>query len=449
MNLLSKHYKILALVGLLFLIIIPVLVFASVITNTKYRLSPYNASANTVFKPISSNNSSYQTGGICFYNNSSADYFIPNKTYNEWGSFYNLTIDANPSTVYGVTPKTDCCLDGVCSGPETSDNCALDCGSVGTPCPTSVDFIDSYTGLMTNIPVIRIGTQCWLQKNIGYNDLGGRQILGSVTPTNNAEEEKYCYSNSYSNCSSYGALYTWNEAMQYSTTEKAQGVCPDGWHVPTAAEFTTLSTALGGDLASGGVLKGQGAAQFKALLSGFLASGSFYSLNTSAFFWTSTVASTTHSNSRSLNNVNNSFSPGYDLKTSGLGVRCVRDVAAASYTLVYSSGLNGVISGTTVQTVAPGGSGTAVSAVPNTGYRFSAWSDGSTANPRTDTNVNADKNVTASYVSDPCGWGLCDAACTQNCPVYVTGSGGAAEDPCSYGACASQCCYYCMGGYCQ
>ena len=68
-----------------------------------------------------------------------------------------------------------------------------------------------------------------------------------------------------------------------------------------------------------------------------------------------------------------------------------------SYTLTYSAGANGSISGTTPQTVNYGGSGTAVTAVPNSGYVFVKWSDNSTANPRTDGNVSANLSVTASF----------------------------------------------------
>ena len=38
-----------------------------------------------------------------------------------------------------------------------------------------------------------------------------------------------------------------------------------------------------------------------------------------------------------------------------------------------------------------------MTAVPDTGYHFVNWSDGSTDNPRTDTNVTADVNVTANF----------------------------------------------------
>ncbi|HPQ33338.1 MAG TPA: InlB B-repeat-containing protein, partial [Tenuifilaceae bacterium] len=69
-----------------------------------------------------------------------------------------------------------------------------------------------------------------------------------------------------------------------------------------------------------------------------------------------------------------------------------------SYTLSYAAGENGAISGETSQTVNHGASGSEVTAVPNTGYHFTQWSDGSTANPRTDSNVTENISVTAEFV---------------------------------------------------
>ncbi len=69
-----------------------------------------------------------------------------------------------------------------------------------------------------------------------------------------------------------------------------------------------------------------------------------------------------------------------------------------SKVLTYTAGTGGSISGTSPQSVAPGGNGTAVTAVPNSGYLFSSWSDGSTANPRTDTGVTANISVTANFL---------------------------------------------------
>jgi hypothetical protein len=67
------------------------------------------------------------------------------------------------------------------------------------------------------------------------------------------------------------------------------------------------------------------------------------------------------------------------------------------YTLTYTAGANGSITGATPQTVNPGANGTAVTAVPNPGYSFVQWSDGVLTASRTDTNVTADITVTASF----------------------------------------------------
>lgn len=64
-----------------------------------------------------------------------------------------------------------------------------------------------------------------------------------------------CYSESTSNCVTYGKLYQWSAAMAGSITPGAQGICPSGWHIPSSDEFTVLSTYLGGDSVAGGKLK--------------------------------------------------------------------------------------------------------------------------------------------------------------------------------------------------
>jgi hypothetical protein len=72
--------------------------------------------------------------------------------------------------------------------------------------------------------------------------------------------------------------------------------------------------------------------------------------------------------------------------------------AIDTFSVTYTAGANGSISGTTPQTVNYNASGTAVTAVPAANYHFVNWSDGSTTNPRTDTGVTADRSVTANFV---------------------------------------------------
>jgi uncharacterized protein (TIGR02145 family) len=91
-----------------------------------------------------------------------------------------------------------------------------------------------------------IGTQCWMKQNMRV----GTKINAPTAQTNNGTIEKYCYNNDPNNCTTNhpnypdGGHYTWDEAMQYSTTPGAQGICPAGWHIPTDAEWHTLEAYL-------------------------------------------------------------------------------------------------------------------------------------------------------------------------------------------------------------
>src|ERR1035437_2197706 len=102
------------------------------------------------------------------------------------------------------------------------------------PC-SGIPTVD-YAGKTYN--TVSIGDQCWLKENLDV----GTMINGIDTSKNNGIIEKYCYNNDTTNCTTYGALYQWDEAMQYVTTSGAQGICPTGWHIPDSAEFTALST---------------------------------------------------------------------------------------------------------------------------------------------------------------------------------------------------------------
>lgn len=88
---------------------------------------------------------------------------------------------------------------------------------------------------------VTIGTQTWKAENLDY----GMRIDGVDDQTENDVIEKYCYDDLSYNCDTYGALYQWDEMMQYTTSEGTQGVCPPGWHLPTDDEWKTLEMALG------------------------------------------------------------------------------------------------------------------------------------------------------------------------------------------------------------
>jgi regulation of enolase protein 1 (concanavalin A-like superfamily) len=115
---------------------------------------------------------------------------------------------------------------------------------------------------------------------------------------------------------------------------------------------------------------------------------------------------------------------GLSWKTNTFATNGTLTVAWNLCSLTYSAGPNGSISGVATQTVNYGSSGTAVTAMPNTGYHFVNWSDGSLANPRTDSNVTNNITVTANFLADwPAPWTTNMIGATT-VPVSATYSNG-------------------------
>ena len=75
--------------------------------------------------------------------------------------------------------------------------------------------------------------------------------------------------------------------------------------------------------------------------------------------------------------------------------------ATELFVLTYSAGTNGAVYGDLSQTVESAGSGTAIFAAPTNAvtHEFTAWSDASTDNPRTDTAVAANITVSATFTA--------------------------------------------------
>ena len=85
---------------------------------------------------------------------------------------------------------------------------------------------------------IQLGNQCWMSENLNV----GEVIANTANQSDNSIIEKYCYENSESYCDIYGGLYQWDETVQYEYEEvNIKGICPDGWHVPSDAEWTSFS----------------------------------------------------------------------------------------------------------------------------------------------------------------------------------------------------------------
>lgn len=99
---------------------------------------------------------------------------------------------------------------------------------------------------MQKYPTVKIGGQCWMQKNLNIGQMVTDHHYMNMHShcSNNGIIEKYCYNNDMANCAIYGGLYDWNEMMDYDTLYGTQGICPEGWHVPTNDDWCTLMTYL-------------------------------------------------------------------------------------------------------------------------------------------------------------------------------------------------------------
>lgn len=73
--------------------------------------------------------------------------------------------------------------------------------------------------------------------------------------------------------------------------------------------------------------------------------------------------------------------------------------APITYSLIYTAGTHGSIAGNAMQTVVKGASGTEVTAIPDTGYYFTGWSDGVATAARTEMDVQANLSVTANFAA--------------------------------------------------
>ncbi|MFC1732419.1 FISUMP domain-containing protein [candidate division KSB1 bacterium] len=210
--------------------------------------------------------------------NSSADK-NPTHIYNTVGVY---TVSLNASNSHGSDSKTKenfIHVLGACEGVTT---------------------VSDFDGNVYN--TIDIGNQCWMKENLNV----GVMVDSTIKHSDNATIEKYCFRDEAANCNIYGGIYLWEEIMKYTDTEGAQGICPNGWHIPTKAECNQLMNFLGGELVAGGKMKENGLAHWinpnygASNESGFTAlpggqfidnyyGGYFDGLGALANFWTSTA----------------------------------------------------------------------------------------------------------------------------------------------------------------
>ena len=194
-------------------------------------------------------------------------------------------------------------------------------------CITVVDIEDNKYN------AVKIGNQYWMSENLKSTKYADGTDISTVgTLQDNGV---------------YGYVYGWNAVMNGASSSSAtpsgvQGVCPDGWHVPSDAEWTALETTLGAANAGRKLKKydnlwtqnsshsnagynDDNASGFNALPGGFW-SGAFGNQNGHAYFWTTTEVDGTHAkNFRLAYDVATLINETTALKTTAFSVRCVRD----------------------------------------------------------------------------------------------------------------------------
>lgn len=177
---------------------------------------------------------------------------------------------------------------------------------------------------------VAIGPQVWMAQNLNY-----------------AVDSSWWYRNNAANGALYGRLYQWAAAMGLddscntkscsdALTEKWQGACPSGWHVPTESEWTKLvDTTLEVDVA-GTNLKATGSSWrtysgtnlygFGALPSGArVNNNSFTNLGGEAIFWSTSVKYGSSAWFLAISNSGESAKGDDGKKSLGLSLRCLHD----------------------------------------------------------------------------------------------------------------------------
>ena len=171
-------------------------------------------------------------------------------------------------------------------------------------------FTDNRDGKVYKI--VEIGDQVWLAENLAYKPNSGNY---------------WAYKNDQSNVAKYGYLYDW---------ETAKNVCPDGYHLPTDAEWTELTDELGGESVAGKKLKsetnwksngnGTNESGFNAFAGGYRdTSGSFINVGNWGYWWSVTPYGKSNAMARGLLYDYDKVNDYEGTRAYGFSVRCLRD----------------------------------------------------------------------------------------------------------------------------
>jgi uncharacterized protein (TIGR02145 family) len=145
----------------------------------------------------------------------------------------------------------------------------------------------------------------------------------------------YCYyqNDSATYAAVYGKLYNW-----YAINDP-RGLAPEGWHIPSDFEWTTLISTLGGEFVAGGPMKETGTGNwedpnfgatnlcnFNALPGGQRnAAGTFSSEGTFGTWWSASSDGENIAWYRKLNSEDTEILAGGSDLNFGYSVRCIRN----------------------------------------------------------------------------------------------------------------------------
>ena len=109
---------------------------------------------------------------------------------------------------------------------------------------------DGFCGTVTDYDgneydVVKLGKQEWMAQNLRTTHYANGTPIPQGTSTSTTTAYRYCPDNSSGNVSDYGYLYNWKAVMGNSSSSSSnpsgvQGICPNGWHVPSDDEWTEL-----------------------------------------------------------------------------------------------------------------------------------------------------------------------------------------------------------------
>jgi uncharacterized protein (TIGR02145 family) len=197
-----------------------------------------------------------------------------------------------------------------------------------------------------SIPSVNIGTQTWTTKNLDIATYSDGTIIPQVTdPTawSKLTTGAWChYNNDPVNGTTYGKLYNWYAVAGIHDTDPNtpnKKLAPTGYHVPTDAEWSTLTTYLGGVFLAGGKMKSAGTTLWTSPNTGATNSsgftglpgggrynvGTFNLIGSVGFWWSSSELGTTDALNRHLNYNNDDARIYGDYKKNGFSVRCIKD----------------------------------------------------------------------------------------------------------------------------